>query len=146
MDRSGYSDDLDNWRLICWHGQVAGAIRGRRGQKFLRDPLKALDVMPEKRLITHALINAPPAFVPPEHAAPQVCAIGSVGLQRSVDMEQIDPADPEQVAQVFDIAHQLAQEIAWENDTAGLWNETPEQRWQRMRDWVVQHIREEVAA
>jgi hypothetical protein len=37
MSRSGYSDDLENWSLIRWRGAVASAIRGRRGQAFLRE-------------------------------------------------------------------------------------------------------------
>ena len=37
MSRSGYSDDLDNWDLIRWRGQVSSAIRGKRGQGFLRE-------------------------------------------------------------------------------------------------------------
>lgn len=55
MSRSGYNDDIDNWALIKWRGQVASAIRGKRGQKMLRDLLAALDAMPEKSLIVHEL-------------------------------------------------------------------------------------------
>lgn len=51
MSRSGYIDELDQWDLIRYRGQVASAIRGKRGQAFLRDLLAALDAMPEKRLI-----------------------------------------------------------------------------------------------
>lgn len=46
MSRSGYSDDIDNWDLIKWRGQVASAIRGKRGQLFLRELLAALDALP----------------------------------------------------------------------------------------------------
>ncbi len=55
MSRSGYSDDLDSWALIRWRGQVASAIRGRRGQAVLRDLLAALDAMPEKALVASEL-------------------------------------------------------------------------------------------
>lgn len=131
MGRHGYVEDgdLDNWSLIKWRGQVASAIRGKRGQAFLRELIEALDTMPEKRLIAHDL----------EHAG-NVCAIGSVGLKRGVDMSTIDPEDYDKIAGIFGIAHQLVQEIEWMNDE-GQWNPTPEKRWQFMRDWAVKNLR-----
>lgn len=55
MSRSDYSEDLDMWDLIRWRGQVASAIRGKRGQKLLRDLAAALDAMPVKALIADEL-------------------------------------------------------------------------------------------
>jgi len=55
VSRSGYSDDLDNWDLIKWRGQVASATRGKRGQKLLTDLLAALNAMSEHSLIAHEL-------------------------------------------------------------------------------------------
>jgi hypothetical protein len=73
MNRSGYDEDscLDQWSHIRWRGQVASAIRGKRGQTFLHELADALDAMPEKRLIAHEL-----------QEGANVCAIGSVGVQR----------------------------------------------------------------
>lgn len=125
MSRSGYSDDFgcDNqWGLIRWRGAVASSIRGKRGQAFLQEMAEALDAMPEKRLIAHSL-----------KAEGGVCAIGSVGERRGVDMSALDPEDYSQVAGTFGIASPLAQEIVWLNDEAGFHNETPEQRWTRIR-------------
>lgn len=45
MSRSGYSEELDQWDLIRWRGQVASAIRGKRGQAFLRAMLAALSLL-----------------------------------------------------------------------------------------------------
>jgi len=135
MSRSGYSTDLDNWELIKWRGQVASAIRGKRGQEFLFGLLSALDAMPNKALITDAL----------ETPDGDVCAIGALGKVRALDMSKLDPEEPESVAAAFNIAPQLAQEIVWENDEAGAHNETPEQRWQRMRNWVARNICGEAA-
>ena len=46
MSRSGYTDDMeDMWQHICWRGAVASAIRGRRGQAFLREMLAAMDAI-----------------------------------------------------------------------------------------------------
>ena len=56
MSRSGYIDDLDDpLELGRWRGRVASAVRGKRGQRLLRDLLDALDAMPEKRLVADVL-------------------------------------------------------------------------------------------
>lgn len=128
MSRSGYNDDIDNWQLIKWRGMVASSIRGKRGQKFLKDLLEALDAMPEKSLIADEL-----------EAHGEVCAIGSLGLAKGLDMSAIDPEDPPQVAEAFNIAECLAQEVVYENDE-GKRRETPEERWTRMRKWVASKI------
>lgn len=131
MSRSGMSDDCDNdWYQIMWRGRVASATRGKRGQAMLRDLLAALDVMSQKRLIAHDLI-----------ADGQVCAIGSLGLARGVEMERLDVDDYESIAKTFGVAAPLVQEIEWMNDEAGIWKETPEQRWSRMRQWVESQIK-----
>lgn len=128
MSRSGYSDGLDQSELACWRGAVASAIRGRRGQAFLRDMLTALDAMPVKRLI-------PSALVAPDG---ECCAMGAVALARGLDVSGVDPSDPEHVSDAMGIARAMAQEIAYENDECGPYSgETAEQRWTRMRAWVV---------
>ena len=131
MSRSGYSDDydLENWDLIRWRGQVASAIRGKRGQAFLRELVAALDAMPEKRLIANEL-----------ESFGNVCAIGSVGMQRGVDMTKLDPDDYDRIAATFGIAPQLVQEIEWMNDEA-YFGETPEGRWKFMRDWAIRKLK-----
>ncbi len=152
MTRSGYSDDFDyNWTQIKWRGQVASAIRGKRGQTFLRDLRDALDAMPEKRLIAEDLIVTPDRLYGPPTRADYyrsreypiecgVCAIGAVGIRRSIDMSCLDPEDYDSIADSFGIAHQLVQEIEWHNDEGGDYNETPEMRWCRMREWVERQI------
>lgn len=130
MSRSGYSDDCTGWALICWRGAVAQAIRGKRGQQFLRDLVTALDALPTKRLIDEEL-----------EADGEVCALGSVGKLRGIAMAGLDPYDREGVAQTFGIARALAAEIMFENDD-GFWrHDTPEQRWVRMRQWAVDNLK-----
>lgn len=129
MSRSGYSDDIDGWQLIRWRGAVASAIRGKRGQAFLAEMLAALDALPEPKLIAQEL---------EEDGA--VCAIGAVGRKRGLDMEAMDPYDHESVAAVFGIPHALACEIMWENDDGTWRHDTPEQRFIRVRAWVVSKI------
>lgn len=130
MSRSGYSDDAEN--VALWRGMVASAIRGKRGQRLLLDLVQALDAMPEKRLIKGELITD----------AGEVCALGSVGVKRGIEMTGLDPEDADTVAARFDIAPCLAQEIEFLNDGDFDWKETtPEQRWQNMRAWAVRHLR-----
>lgn len=134
MSRSGYSDDGDiyMWDLIRYRGQVASAIKGKRGQAFLRDLLAALDAMPEKRLIADDL----------QDERGDVCTIGALGARRGHDLTQLDPHDHIDLGNRFDIARQLVAEIEYENDDGGDvgWSETPEQRWARMRAWVAGQI------
>ncbi len=131
MSRSGYHDIDDGWELIKWRGMVASAIRGKRGQKLLRDLLTALDTMPEKLLIAEEL----------EDQYGDHCALGVLGKSRGFDLASIDPEDYSQVATAFGIAECLAQEIVYMNDEYRARGETPEQRWTRMRAWVAAQIK-----
>ncbi len=142
MSRSHYSDDYDARELNLYRGQVSAAIRGKRGQKLLRDLRDALEAMPSKRLIANEL-----------ESAGEVCALGAVGRVRGVDMSRLDPEEPDQVAHTFDIASQLAREVVFENDESrsrryeqrpdgsyGWRDETPEERWERMHAWACGNI------
>jgi hypothetical protein len=121
-----YSDDCDGdmWGHIRWRGAVESARRGKRGQQFLREMLAALDALPEKKLITEELV-----------LDGQVCAIGSVGLARGIDMTKISAEDYDAVAKTFGIAPALVREIEYMNDDAW-YSDTPEQRFVRMRKWI----------
>ena len=134
MSRSGYTDDYDNdWSHIMWRGAVASAFRGRRGQAFLRELLAALDALPSKRLVENEL-----------ECGGEVCTLGAVGRARGIDMNRLDPEDAYGIAGKLDIARAMACEIMYENDKGGAsyWNgESPERRFERMREWVVSEIR-----
>ncbi len=134
MSRSGYGDDCENWAIICWRGAVASGIRGKRGQAFLREMLKALDELEQHELITDDL-----------EREGKVCALGAVGVKRGLDMSKLDPYESDQIAEAFGISRALACEIVYMNDEAGLyWNpdETVRNRnrYERMRRWVIEHI------
>lgn len=138
MGRSGYSDDCDDtWALIRWRGAVKSAIRGRPGQAFLRELKAALEAMPDKRLIANSFTEAG-----------SYCTLGVIGAARGVQMPTIDPEDIDaddeirhEAANALNIADALAAEIMFENDECG-WNETEEQRWNRMHKWVSGLIKE----
>lgn len=139
MSRSGYTADCEN--VALWRGMVMSATRGKRGQAFFIALLAALDEMPEKRLIKGEL----------EAEDGEVCAIGALGKARGIDMSQMDPECPEDVAPAFNIATCLAQEVVYMNDEyydrtltddkKGYRDYTPEERWQKMRAWVVKQIK-----
>jgi hypothetical protein len=147
MSRSGYVDDgdLDPLELGRWRAQVASSIRGKRGQQFLRELADAMDAMPVKELIASALINSEGAC----------CTIGVVCKSRGLDVSNVDVTDPESVGNVVGISRQLAAEIEYLNDECPdfrkdpetgewKWDETPAERWARMRKWVNGKIKENV--
>lgn len=160
MSRSGYVDDCDDALAQGrWRAQVQSAIRGKRGQSFLRELAAAMDAMPEKILIANELVNDDG----------DCCAIGAVCKARGVDVSKIDYEEPEQVGAAVGIARQMAAEIEYLNDECGerfekvdveippdaptpTWpwrdswrwlrvEETPAERWQRMRKWVASQIK-----
>lgn len=157
MSRSGYIDDEDDHLAIGrWRGAVMRAMYGKRGQAFLKEALAVLDAMPDKRLIAEHLevdgrqcrygdpdiiIGGDELVTPAGTALPMgaVCTLGAVGKARGMDMSDIDPEDHETVAVKFGIAHALACEIMYMNDD--WYQETPEERYNRMRAWVVSKIK-----
>lgn len=131
MSRSGYTEDCDdNWSWIRWRGTVKASIRGRRGQAFLKEMLAALDGLAEPKLIKESLQTIDGA----------VCAIGSVGKARGIDMGGVDPEDYGQIASTLGIPAPLAQEIMWVNDD-NFNRETPEERFACMRKWITRNIK-----
>lgn len=167
MSRSGYHDDFeDPLELGRWRAQVRSATRGKRGQALLKEALAALDAMPEKRLVPYELEVSStadakhaeawakiwgndvsvPEYVerivkrPKGAREGDVCMLGAVGKARGLNMVDLDPEDHEAIANTFDVAGPLAREIVYMNDECGPYNETPEQRWTRMRAWVASQI------
>lgn len=158
MSRSGYTDDFgddDPLALGRWRGAVNSAMRGKRGQQTLREILAALDAMPVKALAAESLVTEEGEF----------CTLGVLGAQRGIDLDKLDPEDPEAVAEAFGIAPALVREIVYLNDEyidEYEWVEVEgppnrfygrykpsarvhvkdagERRWKYMRDWVASHI------
>lgn len=128
MSRSGYSYDCEN--LALYRASVERAMHGKRGQAFLRELVAALDAMPEKALIAHELVNESGAC----------CAIGAVCKARSLDVGTVDCYDPDSVARAIGVARSMAAEIEFMNDEWGNQDETPAQRWERMRKWASYNI------
>lgn len=147
MSRSGYTDECDeDWQMAMWRGAVASAIRGKRGQRLLRDLAEGMDAMPTKCLIKGEL---------EEDGA--VCALGVVGQKRGIDLaelagnEEADGGNNDKIAEAFDVALALACEVQYINDEAGPpvrmygrnWSdgESPAERWERVRKWVAENLK-----
>lgn len=138
--RHGYIDDNDDvLQLGRWRGMVKSATRGKRGQRMLADLRDALDAMPEKRLVEGAL----------QTKEGDLCAIGCVLAAKGKDYTAHEDDDEydlrelnESIAHELNVAECLVQEVEWHNDECG-YNETPEQRWTRMRAWVEKQINKE---
>lgn len=128
MSRHGYVDEgeLDWLQFGRWQGAVRSAIRGKRGQAFLREMIEALDTMPEKKLYPSVLIGDDG----------ETCAMGCVLAKRGTDTTGVDPEEPDDVAKVTGLASAMVREIAYENDESGAYQETSEARWARMRHWA----------
>jgi len=155
MSRSGYTDDYDgeNWDLIRWRGAVKSALRGKRGQAFLRELIAALEAMPRKELIAGGLVDKDG----------DCCAMGAVCLRRGitppkeiVELEHneysVEYEYQEAVSKLLDIPRALVAEIAYENDEGDSFyvHSCPipaevimAQRWKRMRAWAERHIAKE---
>ena len=131
MSRSGYIDDYDDqWSLIRWRGAVKSALKGKRGQAFLRELVAALDALPEKRLVANSL-QAPSG---------EFCALGAVGHMRGINLDELDPDDMERVSAVFGISDAMAREIVYINYES-LWRDhSPEARYAAVREWAQRWI------
>lgn len=147
MSRSGYVDGWgydspeEQWALICYRGAVKSAIRGKRGQKLLRQLREALDAMPVKELIDMEMQAPSGAY----------CALGALAAHQGRDLKEMrfeDETDVPRIAGEFDVAASLIKEIVFENDEGFMdsYKDTPEvrkRRWQRIRNWVENQIIEE---
>jgi hypothetical protein len=130
MSRSGYSDDCDDdLAMGRWRAVINSATRGKRGQKFFRDLVAALDAMPEKRLIDGEL----------QTIEGEVCALGALARHRGRSVRGMDTEDHRALGAEFDIARQLAAETMYMNDE-DCQGETPEARWASVRRWAAKQI------
>lgn len=127
MSRLYCDEDADNWSVIRWHGAVRSAMRGARGQAFLRELAAALDAMPVRELIANQFLD--------DNGC--ACALGVAGAARGLDMRAMDAGD---AANVLQIAYSMACEIMRHNDEDGPFDERPHARWARVRAWVRANI------
>jgi len=108
MSRSGYVDDwdYDDWSYALCLGKGRQSIKGKRGQAFSEGNADDTD----------RNAGEAPDCGASRNARGRVCAIGSVGKARGVDMSKLDPEDAEGVGAAFGIAQSMAREIVYVND------------------------------
>lgn len=144
MSRSGYNDDydIDQWDMIRWRGAVTSALRGKRGQAFLKEMLAALDALPYHVLVQNELETSTPMSFSHwgMHPVETVCALGAVGKARGLNMTLLDPEDSATVAGVFDIAEAMARQIVYVNDEC-YYHISPEKRYDEMVAWIKGQIK-----
>ena len=133
MSRSGYTEDGENYEL--YRATVKRAIKGKRGQAFLKELAAAMDAMPVKELIDEELVSEKGC-----------CAIGVVCKARGLNTENVDIYDAAAIGKLVNISKSMAAEIEYYNDEYYEFpEEDPASRWQRMRNWVEKRIiREEL--
>lgn len=148
MSRHGYSDGDDEpypgaWALYA--RRVANAIRGKRGQQFLREMVEALDAMPVKELAARTAVSGDGA---------KCCALGAVAVRRNLDVSPIlyTEADDEEddgtwttewLRDALGLTDALAREVVYQNDEGGRsyhGGESDAERWQRMRSWAAARL------
>jgi hypothetical protein len=136
---TGESDDPLDWGR--YQAALGSSLRGRRGQQLLRDLIAGLDALPEPELSAGALADRETGCV---------CALGVVGLQRGRSFDELAHedftrgADPEDLAEQFDISPTLANEIVQTNDE--WWHNSNEKRAREARfhcvkRWAMSHLR-----
>ena len=131
--------DFDPWMEGQQAGALRSAIRGNRGQRFLRDLVAGLDALPEPKLSAGALEDEETGCC---------CAFGAVRRYRGADAVPLyfDPReedlDPPHFAEPFDVAKALAWEVVEANEGWSTSNceATMRQRWAHVRAWATRHL------
>lgn len=156
MSRVVYNEDEPSAPYEFQEQAIRNAINGRRGQAALRLLIRALDAMPQRRIIDDWLIKDG-----------DVCTVGAMVLQQCIEagasregalgylMGEQDRLNREAswdwtdivtlANEQLDIARFMGFEIVELTDE---WTKrsTPEQRWQYVRDWAVKNLKDEVTA
>jgi hypothetical protein len=138
-----YDEDFPNqWAL--YEKAQQNALRGKRGQAVLKELEAALLAMPVKRLIHGFLAHEG-----------EVCALGALAAKRKVDgglawKDAVDelPSCDGSVSDTIDFAESrlkikqtLAIAISYQNDEGVEWRATPEERWEKVLQWVREQIK-----
>lgn len=154
--RLNYSDEEDRpGQFALWDANVRRSLKGRAGQKALRELHDAMIALPEKRLIANRLTDEDGG----------VCAVGAYAKAKGLDLERFDPEDetdevgvvagmPRLVAWSVVAQNDLVNDVVWEVAYGPLnrWEATyrggiplvrdmtPEERYERILTWVVKQL------
>jgi hypothetical protein len=122
--------DWEPWMDGQRAGALRSAIRGRRGQQFLRDLVSALDALPEPELSAGALEDKETGCC---------CAFGAVRRHRGAESAPLgfhpmeEDVTPDRLTEPFDVSPTLAWAVVSANEG---WcsSNSPQARRQRFRD------------
>lgn len=163
MSRSGYvdcdgGDEFDHLRAAGWRANVRRCVGSRKGQVFMWELYLALESLPDRALVTGALVDLEGSY----------CTLGALARYRGLTIPEslrvTDEGEPddyefaEAMGPFFGIKGMLAREVMYANDEADDWHDvpgpptrpwcstpsrtdSPKERWQRMRAWVVEQLR-----
>lgn len=163
-------DDCDSdamLRMYGWQANVQRCIGGRKGQAFMWELYQSLEALPKKELITGALVDTNTQSVC-SLGAVAVHRGMSIPAEFCTTGAPDDEPDEFEFAQamgpLFGLKDMLAREVMYINDEEGNHHyidnglaygrlneqynparqtrrETPAERWQRVRDWVVSELK-----
>jgi hypothetical protein len=123
---------------------VASAIRGKRGQEFLKKLMAALDAMPVKELVANDL-----------QVDGEYCTMGLYGAAYVPAVLECDTEEHDVIADLVNVAPQLVQEVMFLNDE-GYFDGNSEfdrrpyaekmavqgaARWKYMRNWAESNLK-----
>jgi hypothetical protein len=169
VSRSGYTDgDCDSaedfLRMMGYNANVRRCLAGRAGQAFLWELYQALEALPRRRIIKAALEKDGDYC-----SLGAVARARGVELLKLLRIENADDLNVDEtlgiLASLLGIKDMLAREIMYQNDaademheacgppaphhswlswcaTAPTRDETPEERWLRIRAWVADELRD----
>lgn len=154
--RINYSDEEDRpGQFALWDANCRRSIRGKLGQRELRELEKALLEMPHKRLISGALCDDD-----------DVCAVGAYARHKGLDLSGFDPEDetdevgvaagmPRLIAWKLVALNDLTLDVVWEvaegprnryeatykGGIPYIRDVTPEERYAKVLAWVREQLR-----
>lgn len=144
----GYDEDFQN-QAALYQANTRRALKGRKGQAFLKEMEEALVALPMKKLIEGRICEAG-----------QVCAMGAFALKRRRDagadikaaldwLEAEDPGEGDATETAlfskkhFGVMECLSFEMAWVNDDDNGVKQADEDRYERVLKWVRSRIKKE---
>jgi hypothetical protein len=141
MSRLYYEDDFDYRLEGLQQGWLKSAVRGQRGQQFLRDLVAALDALPTPELSCGALEDAETGCC---------CAFGAVRRFRGPENVNLwfhpeeEDITPDDLANPFGVPQTLAWAVVQVNEEMNESNteQGRRRRWAEVRAWAVSHLQE----
>jgi hypothetical protein len=150
--RLNYADEEDRpGQFALWDANVRRSLKGKAGQKALRELRDALLALPEKRLIANLLTDD----------RGDVCAVGAYAKAKGLDISKFDREDesddvgvaagmPRLVAWSVVAQNDIHNDVVWEvaygperryhgaykGGVALIRDMTPEERYERVLAWV----------